>query len=127
AKAFRARDINGIMAIYADNVVAFDYIPPLQYKGKDAYRKDYEDFLAAFDGPLEVEFKEVTVVAGGKVGFVRGVERISGKMKNGQRVDFWGRCTSGFQKINGRWLDVHDHCSLPADLDTGKAVLDLKP
>jgi hypothetical protein len=29
--------------------------------------------------------------------------------------------------MNGRWLAVHDHISVPVDFDTGKALLDLKP
>jgi len=127
AKAFQAADVDGVMAMYAPQVVAYDFIPPLRYVGADAYRKDYEEFLAQFDGPPAVQFRDLKVVAGNDVGFVYALERISGKLKNGQEVEFWGRCTSGFQKISGRWLDVHDHCSVPADFDTGKAVLDLKP
>ncbi len=50
AKAFRAHDINGIMSIYAPEVMAYDIVPPLQYAGKEAYRKDYEEFLAHYDG-----------------------------------------------------------------------------
>lgn len=43
AKAFEAKDIDAIMAIYApgDLVIAYDVVPPLQYKGKEAYRNDY--------------------------------------------------------------------------------------
>ena len=59
AKAFEARDIDGIMSVYApgDSVVGYDIAPPLQYKGKDAYRKDYIEFLDQFDGPLHVEYR----------------------------------------------------------------------
>ena len=31
------------------------------------------------------------------------------------------------RKINGKWLIVHDHISVPIDFDSGKAALDLKP
>ena len=127
AKAFRAHDVNTIMSLYAPDVVAFDFVPPLQYVGKDAYRKDYEEFLAQFDGPIDVQFRDLKVVAGDDVGYVYTLEHFSGKLKNGQKFEMWGRCTSGFRKINGKWLDVHDHCSVPADFETGKAVLDLKP
>ena len=127
AKAFRAHDVNGVMSMYAPDVVAYDFVTPLQYVGRDAYRKDYEEFLALFDGPIEVEFRDMKVVAGADVGFVHTLEHLSGTMKNGQKIDFWGRCTSGFRKINGKWLDTHDHCSVPSDFDSGKALLDLKP
>jgi uncharacterized protein (TIGR02246 family) len=129
AKAFSARDLDGIMAVYAPGaeVVAYDVVPPLQYSGNAAYRKDYQDFLALYDGPIDIEFRDMRIVAGEDVAFLHALERISGKMKNGQQSDFWLRATSGLRKINGRWLIVHDHISVPVDLDTGKAELGLKP
>jgi uncharacterized protein (TIGR02246 family) len=130
AKAFGAHDMAGIMSVYApgDALVAYDVIPPLEYKGYDAYKKDYEEFLAMFDGPFTVEFREMRVYAGADVGFVHTLERISGKMKKGgQSMDMWIRATSGVRKINGKWLIVHDHISVPANFDTGKAELGLKP
>jgi len=129
AKAFRAKDINGIMAFYApgDTVVAYDIVPPLEYKGYDAYKKDYMDFLAMFDGPINFEFREMRAIAGNDVAFVHALEHLSGKMKNGQKMDLWLRGTSGLRKINGKWLIVHDHISVPTNMDTGKAEMGLKP
>ena len=127
AKAFHDKDVNGIMSIYAPGVVAYDIVPPLQYVGADAYRKDYEKFLAQYEGPIEIEFRDVNIVAGGNVAYAIALERISGTLKNGQKSDVWVRATSCFRKINGKWLDTHDHISVPADFETGKALLDLKP
>jgi len=129
AKAFEARDIDAIMSVYApgDQVVAYDVVPPLQYKGREAYRKDYLELLNQYDGPVHVEYRDMRIFSSGDVGFIQALERFTGKMKNGQPVDFWLRATSGVLKINGQWLIVHDHISVPVDFDTGKAVLDLKP
>ena len=129
AKAFRARDVTGIMSVYApgNSVVAYDIVPPLQYVGYDAYRKDYEEFLAQYDGPIDLEFRELRVVAGDDVAFIHSLERISGTLKNGQKSEMWIRATSGLRKISGRWLIVHDHISAPVDFETGKAALNLKP
>jgi uncharacterized protein (TIGR02246 family) len=127
AKAFEARDIDGIMAVYANPVVAYDVVPPLQYKGKEAYRKDYMELLSQYDGPVHVEYRELTIMSSGDVGVIHALERFTGKLKNGQESDMWLRATSGLRKINGKWLIVHDHISVPVDLETGKAALDLKP
>jgi len=129
AKAFKARDLDAIMALYApgDAVVGYDIVPPLQYAGKDAYRKDYAEFLAQYVGPIEVEYRDMRVVADDHVAFIHALERLSGTMKNGQKTDFWLRATSGLRKIDGKWLIVHDHVSVPVDFDTGKALLELKP
>lgn len=128
-KAFQAKDVNGVMSIYApgDVLTAYDVVAPLQYKGADAYRKDYAEFFAQFDGPLHVEMRDTHVETGGDIAFAYGLERISGKLKSGHLVDMWMRYTSGFKRIKGQWRDVHDHVSVPADMDTGKAMLDLEP
>lgn len=128
-KAFEAKDVNGVMAVYAlgNAVTAYDIVPPLQYKGADAYRKDYADFFGQFVGPLHVEIRDSHIETGGNIAFAYGLERISGKLKSGQPVDMWLRYTSGFKRIDGHWRDVHDHVSVPADMDTGRAMLDLKP
>lgn len=129
AAAFKAKDIDGIMSVYADGdaVIAYDLVPPLEYKGKAAYRKDYEEFLAQYTGALDVEFRELRAVTADDVAFVHAIERISGTLKSGEHSDVWVRATSGLRKIDGKWLIVHDHISVPADMTTGKAALDLKP
>ena len=127
AKAFRAHDVNAIMSLYAPGVVAYDIVPPLQYVGADAYRKDYEEFLAQYEGPIDIEFRDLHIIASDGVAFATSLQRISGTLKNGQKSDVWVRVTNGFRKLNGRWLDTHDHVSAPVDLASGKAVLDLKP
>jgi uncharacterized protein (TIGR02246 family) len=129
AKAFEAHDIDGIMSIYApgDIVIAYDVVAPLEYKGNDAYRKDYVEFLSQYDGPIHVEYRDMRILSGGDLGVIHALERFSGKLKNGQPSDLWLRATSAVQKINGKWLIVHDHISVPVDFETGKAVLDLKP
>lgn len=129
AKAFEARDIDGIMAVYApgDDVIAYDVVPPLQYRGKDAYRKDYLEFLSQYDGAIHVEYLDMRIISSGDVGFIHALERFTGKLKNGQPSDLWLRATSGVRKINGKWLIIHDHISVPVDFESGKAALDLKP
>jgi uncharacterized protein (TIGR02246 family) len=126
-KAFGARDLDGIMSIYAQDVVAYDIGgPPLAYVGKDAYRKDYQGFLAQYDGPIEVEFRDLHISASGDLALVNCLEQFSGTIK-GQKTTIWLRATSGFKKTGGVWLDFHDHVSVPADFGTGKALVDLKP
>jgi uncharacterized protein (TIGR02246 family) len=128
-KAFEAKDLNGVMSIYAQSgeVLAYDIVPPLEYVGFDAYKQDYHDFFDGFEGPLQVEVRDLHITTGGSVAFSNGLERIVGTMKNGQKFDAWIRFTECYRKINGRWQAVHDHISVPVDFDTGKALLDLKP
>jgi uncharacterized protein (TIGR02246 family) len=120
-KAARAHDVNSVMSIYAPEVIAYDIVPPLRFVGAEAYRKVYKEFFAQYDGPIDVEYRDLKIVVGGDVAFAYGLERLSGTLKNGEKSDIWVRFTSGFRKINGKWFDVHDHLSVLADLETGKA------
>ena len=126
-RAFEARDLNGVMAIYAPDVVAFDIVPPLQFVGADDYRKDYASFFAQFKGPLKISNPTIHVDQAGDVAFASGLERLRGTMNDGTPVDMWLRFTDGWKRSNGRWVVAHEHVSVPVDLATGKARLDLTP
>src|SRR4249919_1504196 len=125
--AFEKKDANGVMAIYSRDVVAYDIVPPLQYVGYEAYRRDYQDFFAQYNGPIRVELRGLHVAASDTVAVAFMLERVTGTLKSGEPSDIWLRATQTYRKTDGRWLAVHDHISVPADLTTGKAVVDLKP
>ena len=54
-KAAHEKNVDGVMSIYqrGPSLVAYDLVPPLQYKGWDAYRDDYKAFFDQYDGPIE--------------------------------------------------------------------------
>ena len=128
-EAFRAKDANAVMSVYApgDVVVAFDIVPPLARVGSDAYRKNYEEFFAMFTGPLRVELRDLRIVAGDDVAFLHCFDRMSGTLQGGDDFDLWLRVTSGLQKIDGEWRILHDHVSVPTNFETGTAALNLAP
>ena len=126
-EAVRARDIDGVMSIYAPELVAFDIVPPLRYVGADAYRKPWEEVFSSFQGPIGYEIHDLSITVGDDVAFTHSLNRISGTMNTGHKTDLWVRCTACLRKINGKWLIVHTQVSVPVDLEQGKAVLSLKP
>ena len=126
-EAVRARDIDAVMSIYAPELVAFDIVPPLRYVGADAYRKPWEEVFSSFQGPIGGEIHDLSITVGDDVAFTHSLNRISGTMNTGHKTDLWVRCTACLQKINGTWLIVHTQVSVPVDLETGRAVLSLKP
>src|SRR4029077_2715335 len=108
-KAFSAKDVDRVMELYTDDVVAYDIVPPLQYIGKPAYRADYQQFFAQYEDNLRVELRDLHVGASGELGYATGLEMISGTLKHGQKSNMWVRFTSLFRKVNDKWLDCHDH------------------
>jgi ketosteroid isomerase-like protein len=126
AKAIVAKDIDGVMSFFAPNVVSFDLAPPLRYFGADNKRRRWqEDF--ALHRSIAYEVRDLTVTTHGDVAFVHAVNHFTGTLANGQVNDAWVRWTACFQRIEGAWLIVHDHVSVPTDLEHGRAVLNLTP
>ena len=126
-EAARARDIDGVMSIYARELVSFDLVPPLRYVGAGEYRKRWEETFSSFQGPIGYEIHNLDITTGDDVAFGHSLNRLSGTMNNGQKTDFWLRWTVCLRKIDGKWLIVHHQNSVPVDLEHGKAVLSLKP
>src|SRR5438094_45245 len=126
-RSLRDKNIEGVMSMYAQEVVTFDIVPPLRYIGADAFRKVWEETFSSFQGPIGYEIHDLSITVGDDVAFTHSLNRISGTMNTGQKTNLWLRWTACFRKINGKWLIVHHQNSVPVDLQTGRAVLSLKP
>jgi uncharacterized protein (TIGR02246 family) len=126
-KAIRAKDINGVMSVFAPEVVSFDLGPPLQHGGGETFMKRWQELFESYQNPIEYEVRDLSITASDDVAFSHSLNRISGTMKNGQKTDRWLRWTACYRKSNGKWLIVHEQVSVPVDLKSGKAVLDLQP
>jgi uncharacterized protein (TIGR02246 family) len=130
--AFKAKDVDAIMKAYVPDqtLFVFDVVPPRQYVGAAAYRKDWQDFLAIFAGPITVELSDFAVVSDHNLAYSHGIDRVTGTDKAGKAgkaIDLTVRVTDVYKKIKGQWLIIHEHVSVPVDLDTGKPDLSSKP
>lgn len=116
------------MSVYATDVVSFDIEPPLQHVGGPAKRKNWERVFAAYERPLDYEVRELAITVGGDVAFAHSLNRLSGTLRSGaQTTGFWVRATMCFRKLNGRWAIAHDQVSVPLDMTTGAALVNLEP
>jgi ketosteroid isomerase-like protein len=126
-KAVRSRDAKGSMANIASDIVSFDVVNPLQRTGSDELRKRAEEGFASFQGPIGYETRDLEITAGDDVAFARGLSHVNGMRQDGGHLDMWWRTTLCFSKIDGKWMITHEHNSVPFDVESGKASLDLKP
>jgi ketosteroid isomerase-like protein len=127
--AFKSKDLNGIMKVYAPGqaLVVFDVVPPRQYVGDAAYRKDWQTFLDSFNGPITVELTDLDVGADRNLAYSHSMQRVAGTDKQGKKLDLTVRVTDVYRKIRGQWFVIHEHVSVPVDLETGKPDLSSKP
>jgi len=127
AKTLSAKDIARTMSFYAPDLVSFDINPPLRYAGADRKRQAWLEAFAVYAGGFSYEVRELDVAAQGELAFVHSLNHVTGTLANGHATDIWVRWTACFRRIDGAWLIVHDHVSVPADLAHGKAVTNLEP
>ena len=127
AKAVSAKDIDRVMSFYTPSIVSFDLNPPLRYAGIDNKRRAWQAFFATYPGAVAYEVREIDVVADGGLALVHSLNHVKGTLANGHVTDLWVRWTACFRRVEGVWLVVHDHVSVPADLEHGTALLHLTP
>ena len=113
-KAVRAKDFYGILAHHSAEMLMFDVPPPLESKGIEAYRKTWDLFFSASPDPIAFDIQRMDIVAGADVAFVAALMRCAEKGKNGERIKLEFRLTAGLRKIDGQWMILHEHHSVPA-------------
>jgi ketosteroid isomerase-like protein len=127
AKAISAKDIDSVMSFFAPNLVSFDLaIKTLRYVGADNKRREWQKAFAAYSS-IAYEVHDLNVTMHGELAFVHAVNHVNGTLAGGHITDLWVRWTACFRRIDDVWLVVHDHVSVPADLEHGQAVLNLTP
>jgi uncharacterized protein (TIGR02246 family) len=125
--ALRARDVNGMMAVYSPDVLVFAATPPLDFTGAEEYRAQWERMFSSIQGPVGCEIRDLKITARDDIAFSHSLNRLSGKMKDGDGKFPWVRITLCFRKVGGTWMVTHEHASVPFDPESGNASLDLEP
>ena len=127
ATAFGNKDADAAMAAYApgDSLFVFDVVgPPGIYFNRDAYREALKRFFASFSGPLRFTISDLHVETSGNVAYGRSIQHVSGvRAKDGHALDYTVRVTNVYRKIDGKWLIVQEHVSLPIARTTFTPIL----
>lgn len=127
--AVAKKDVNAIMACYTDDVVAFDAIMALQFKGKQAYGEHWRqcmEYCPAGDKEMIFEIHHLAVQAQADTAFTHALVRCG--FKEGEKVDAsWMRMSSGLIRQGGQWKIAHEHFSAPFEMPSGKAMFYLSP
>ncbi|MBS7661848.1 nuclear transport factor 2 family protein [Pseudomonas lalucatii] len=127
AEAVQAKDVARILSHYAADVVAYDAILQLQFKGLEAYGAHWQACMEMCSGPGVFAVHEPTLLVGDELALAYYLCRCGGSDDQGQEQASWMRVTQGYQRRDGHWLIVHEHFSAPFDMQSGKALFDLKP
>ncbi|WP_328616190.1 nuclear transport factor 2 family protein [Amycolatopsis sp. NBC_00355] len=126
--ATAAKDLDVLLAHYAEDVTLFDAVGPLRDTGRDAERARLREWFGAYRSPIELDIRELEVHADGDVAFAHYLFHVRGTMTDGTEVAMWVRSTAGLRRDDdGGWKIVHEHSSVPFDGATGEALTRLEP
>ena len=125
--AVGAKDVDAIMKLYVrgNELFVFDMGVPRQYVGWQAYKKDWQDFLGGFKGPVKFDVHDLSIVSDGKIAYSHSIQHGVGTNPDGSPFEVNARVTDIYRKIDGKWLIVQEHVSVPIDFSGPKPVPDL--
>jgi uncharacterized protein (TIGR02246 family) len=126
-QAVMAKDVKKVMALYADDIVSFDAIQALQFKGKVAYQAHWEACMEMCPGPHKFDFHQVQISAADDIAFAHWLAYCGGTNEKGEEQACWMRVTACYKRLAGQWKIVHEHWSAPFDPMAGTAIFDLQP
>ncbi|HXG81891.1 MAG TPA: nuclear transport factor 2 family protein [Sphingomicrobium sp.] len=129
ADAMRRKDAAAAVELLADDIVAFEMIPPLALPPGSAHDgQAMAGWFSTWEGPIEIEMRNLVVHVDGNIAFSHSLNRLTGTRLGGGRTDIWMRSTLGFRRTADGWRIVHGHTSVPFDpADRFKACLNLRP
>lgn len=129
ARALTQGDAEGAVRALAPEVVLFDIAPPLQQRGPETTSPDgVRQWLATFEGPIDMSVHQLHVVSDGDLAYARSFLRLIATKKGAKEQTLWMRATAVLTRTNGRWSIVHEHTSVPMLMDgSGLAAVELTP
>jgi ketosteroid isomerase-like protein len=125
--ATRNKDIDGVLSCFSPEVMSFDVVGPLAHNGVLAVRKRLEEWFATLQGAIGFAVSDLKIYSSTDAAHCYGLCHVQATTADGNILDMWWRETTCFSKVNGAWAITHVHSSVPFDVQTGKAAVDLKP
>ncbi len=126
ADAIRRKDVAGVLSHFAEDSVRFYLAPPLQ--ADMLLRENLEGWFATFRGDIGYDIRDLSITTAADLAWCHSFNRITGTKVEGEPMDLWVRETLCLRKLDGHWLIIHEHESVPFYMDgTFKAAVDLKP
>ena len=98
-EATRNKDINSALSCYAPDVLSFDVVDPLEYRGSEAIRTRLENWFSSFQGAIGLEISDLKISSGTDVAFCYGLCHVQATTKDGNKLDMWWRETTCLRKI----------------------------
>ena len=114
ARAIREKNVDALMTNYAHDVVVYDVYPPLDVRGADEYRRNFERWFSKVRGNIDYEMRGLHVTTAGRHAFCHCLTHVTATTQAGSLMDYWVRVTNELELRDGEWRITHEHVSMPA-------------
>jgi len=124
--AVQACDVAAITRHYSRDILAFDAVKQLQFRGVEAYGTHWAECLQMCT-QHSFEMHQLSFEVSGDIAFGHYLAHCGGTDKDGVRSASWARATLGLRREQGQWRIAHEHFSIPFDPATGQLLFDARP
>jgi ketosteroid isomerase-like protein len=129
--ALRAGDAERVIGLFGPGAARYDLAPPLRRPNlpTDEAAAGLRAWMATFDGPVEVAFRDPTVLVDGGLAVVHGLTSMTATpVGEPEPFVLWFRSTYALRCHDGVWAIVHQHESVPFHMDGSfRAATELTP
>jgi uncharacterized protein (TIGR02246 family) len=122
SRAVEAKDAQAIVEDYCPEALLFDAIPPAKTRGRQAIAELWAQCFPYFPPRFRSEHKDLEVTVDGDVAFAHGVHHFVPEPADHPAGATWMRATICLKRVEGRWVVVHEHVSVPFDPMSGRAA-----
>lgn len=126
-RAVCAKDLDRIMSQYAADVLAFDAVGPLQFKGAEAYRQHWQKCFEFCQGEGFFEISELGTHVSADLAYSHFLNHCGGTNEKGEMQTGWMRGTRCWRRQGSDWKVVHEHFSMPFDMASGQIDFGVEP
>lgn len=105
-----AKDLDGLMAHIAPDVVSYEQGGRMAYTGVDEVREVCREGPASAPGRIDFDIPDLAVRVSGDLAVAWGLDRV---VADGAAAD--SRGTRVFERPDGEWQMIHQHLSVPAE------------
>lgn len=105
-----------VLKNHDDNVLIYDFLPPMKYESASAYRESWDEWQPDAQGEMRFELENLSITAGTDVAFAHGILQCGGTLPDGNTFRDTVRATFCLRKIGTQWKVFHQHISKPYDI-----------
>lgn len=129
--AIAERNVEKLLSIYADDIHIYDCWGSWELVGISHWREaviDWFNDLKKEGNILQIVFNDLVVEENVNIAFVHCCVTFAAYKEDSQEKlrQMTNRFTFGLRKENESWNIIHEHSSLPINMETGKGIFNLK-